>query len=198
MFTDSFWISPDVISDFFGWLFRGIGNFLAFIFGVGDPLFRVGGVGIYWLDILLAIMVASVILFYMVFSGKLSEIKKKREARIASMYLQSAPEVIQNQRWETISYLIRTPNPADWRVAIIDADTMLDDLFARLGYPGNTLGERMKSANKHTFPALNEAWEAHKVRNQIAHAGSGFVLDQRQALQTYYLYEKVFRESGYI
>lgn len=197
MSADSIWISPDTIVDFFSWVFRSIGNVFGFVFGVGEPFFTIAGVGIYPLDIILALLLAGIGMFYTTFKEKYDAINKQRDAQIAAMYLRTDPVVIQNKRWENISYLVRTPNPADWKIAIIDCDNMLDDLFMRLGYPGATLGERMKSANKANFPMLDEAWEAHKIRNQIAHQ-SGFSLDAREALRVYYLYERVFRDARYI
>jgi len=193
----SFWIQPDTIIDFFVYVFRAIGSFLSFTFGVGQPLLSIGGFSIYPLDIILALLLAGVVMFYSTFNEKYKAVGKAREEKMKNMYIKSSPEEVKNKRWENISYLIRTPNPADWKMAIIDCDNMLDDLFQRLGYPGGSLGERMKSANTANFPTLQDAWEAHKVRNQIAHQ-SGFVLDAREALRVYYLYERVFRDAHYI
>jgi hypothetical protein len=179
-------------------LFRSVGSILSFVFGVGEPGLVIAGFSIFPLDIILTLLLTGIIIFYMTFSEKLASVESARDKRIDGMYLRPSPVEMKNKRWDTISYMIRTPNPADWRIAIIDADSMLDDLLIRLGYPGASLGERLKSANKANFPTLDDAWEAHKVRNQIAHAGGGFQLDQREALRVYYLYERVFRDSGYI
>lgn len=191
------WITDNVILNFFSWLFRGIGDFLAFLVGVGDPLIQIAGVEFYPLDILLAVIMAGIIVFYVTFSDKYESLNKERESKIKDMYIKESPVVERNHRWENVSYLIRTPNPADWKVAIIDADAMLDDLMTRLGYPGATLGDKLKSANTANFPTLNDAWEAHKVRNQIAHT-TGFQLTQREALRVYYLFERVFKDAKFI
>jgi hypothetical protein len=197
MIPDSLWIQSDAILDFFVYIFEVIGDILGFLVGVGDPIFNIGGFALYPIDSILVILLAGVFVFYTTFTGKFNAVVAAREEKIKNMYIRSSPEDVKNKRWENISYLIRTPNPADWRVAIIDCDNMLDDLFQRLGYPGATLGERMKNATKANFPTLESAWEAHKVRNLIAHDGS-FVLDAREALRVYYLYERVFRDAGYI
>ena len=49
---------------------------------------------------------------------------------------------------------------------------MLDDMLARQGYVGDGVGEKLKAAEPENFRTLQDAWEAHKVRNQIAHEGS--------------------------
>lgn len=99
-------------------------------------------------------------------------------------------------RWDAIQERVTEHNPASWRIAIIEADIMLDETLTNAGYGGQSLGEKLKSANTASFTTLQDAWEAHKVRNEIAHAGSDFVLTQRVAQETLLQYERVFREFG--
>ena len=63
---------------------------------------------------------------------------------------------------------------------------------------GENLGERLKSVGKDRFKSLDDAWEAHLVRNKIAHEGLKFDITKREAQRVIYLYEKVFREFGHI
>jgi len=101
-------------------------------------------------------------------------------------------------RWKKVEELFHSHNESDWRMGIIEADAMLEDLFRRMGYPGNTLGERMRAATTQNFPMLNYAWQAHKVRNQIAHQGMHFQLNPEHAWRTFKAYETVFRDARYI
>ncbi len=101
-------------------------------------------------------------------------------------------------RWDHVKNLFASQNETDWRVAIIEADAMLDDLLIRLGYTGNSLGERLKSADPRNFPKRNEAWKAHLIRNKIAHEGSSFRLSHMQALRVMHWYEDVFKHARYI
>ena len=71
---------------------------------------------------------------------------------------------------------------------------MLDDMLTKQGYDGEGVGEKLKSVESSDFNTLNEAWEAHKVRNQIAHQGSAFDLSDTLARRTIAQYEAVFRE----
>lgn len=87
-------------------------------------------------------------------------------------------------------------NPNDWKLAIIEADVMLDELLKQRGYAGNSLGERLRSISPQQLETLNDAWEAHKVRNRIAHEGQDFVLTQRIAQETVTRYQRVFAEFG--
>ncbi len=107
-------------------------------------------------------------------------------------------ELHRDGRWEQVLVHVHSENQNDWRQAIIEADTILDDIITRAGYPGETLGEKMRGIEKSDFNTIDEAWEAHKVRNQIAHQGSQFPLSKREALRVIDLYKKVFEEFYYI
>lgn len=87
-------------------------------------------------------------------------------------------------------------NPNDWKLAIIEADIILDDTLKDRGYAGNSLGERLRSITPNQLSSIDDAWEAHKVRNQIAHEGADFVLTKRLADETIARYRRVFTEFG--
>jgi hypothetical protein len=113
-------------------------------------------------------------------------------------YLHEVDEKEGSSKWRMVEKHIISKNPSDWKIAIIEADTILDALVERAGFPGDSLGERLKNADKGVFRTLDFAWEAHKVRNRIAHEGSNFNLSERDAKTTIKQYEEVFREFGYI
>jgi len=103
-----------------------------------------------------------------------------------------------NERWsKTLSYLF-SQHASDWKLAIIEADSMLEGLMEQLGFRGETLGDRLKLANQENFPNLTIAWEVHTVRNRIAHEGLAFELSQHEAKRVIALYERIFHEYGYI
>jgi hypothetical protein len=103
-----------------------------------------------------------------------------------------------NQRWVTIAAHFASQNQNDWRAAIIDADAMLDELVTNLGYTGEGLGEKLKSIKINDFPTIQSAWEAHKLRNIIAHEGASYNLTDRQKEVVRKQYENVFRSAGLI
>lgn len=102
------------------------------------------------------------------------------------------------ERWEVIENHINSNTQGEWRLAVIEADSMLDDLIKKRGYEGESLGERLKAVDPSDLSSIQSAWEAHRVRNKIAHEGSGFELDHREAKRIIGLYEKVFEEFGHI
>ncbi len=133
---------------------------------------------------------------------RLSQVRKEEQEEINSLseavVTSEGVEVHRDERWDKVLLHVNSENPNDWRQAIIEADTILDDIISRTGYIGETLGEKMRSIEKSDFNTIDEAWEAHKVRNQIAHKGSQFQFSKREALRVVGLYKRVFEEFHFI
>ncbi|MEI8174756.1 MAG: hypothetical protein WCG28_02275 [bacterium] len=106
--------------------------------------------------------------------------------------------VSSNARWNVVLQYLFSENAGDWKLAIIEADSMLEGLMNQLGFKGDNLGEKLKGADRDSFRSLSTAWEVHLVRNRIAHEGQQFELSQHEAKRIIALYEQIFREFGYI
>jgi hypothetical protein len=102
------------------------------------------------------------------------------------------------RKWQTVMSHADSPNPSDWRQAIIEADIILGEILTKMQYPGDGIGEQLKAATKADFNTLDQAWEAHRIRNQIAHEGSDFPLSQYEAKRVVNLFRQVFEEFFYI
>lgn len=102
------------------------------------------------------------------------------------------------KRWDAVGKHIESDNPNDWKQAILESDVMLDEILTKLGYRGESVGEKLKRAEPADFETLQDAWEAHKIRNRIAHDGSAFDLNHHEAKKTVALYRKVFEEFYYM
>lgn len=150
-------------------------------------------------NITAAISVPFLLLAFFYTARKLEGIiHAERERYEAAALATTAGGSTANDRWNEILEHVKSENPSNWRLAIIEADVMLDDLLKRRGYIGDTLGERLKALQSTGFKTLDKAWEAHRVRNQIAHQGSDFVLTQREARRVIELYRQVFEEQGVV
>jgi len=104
-----------------------------------------------------------------------------------------------NEKWQKIRTYMLSNNHVEWRQAILESDIMLDEMLTKIGYAGQSVGEKLKNVEESDFVTLQKAWEAHKVRNRIAHGGADEVrLDRREAERVIGLYEEVFKEFFYI
>lgn len=55
-----------------------------------------------------------------------------------------------------------------WPLAIINADSLLDEALKKRRFKGRTMGERLVAAQK-TLSDNDTAWYAHKLRNKLVH-----------------------------
>jgi hypothetical protein len=169
-------------------------------FGAGDAGSTFSGVvalmGQIWLLItVLAVLISLAAIGVMVYStARIFQVRQEEAPLFATVTQYQEHERLETSRWSYIKELISGTNESNWRQAIIEADIILDELLTRLGYVGDSVGEKLKQVNPTHFQTLNNAWEAHKVRNQIAHEGSAFGLTDRLAYRTIANYEAVFRE----
>ena len=135
---------------------------------------------------------------------RIRQIRKKEGDAFAGL-AEIAPVVVEgeetrpkNAKWEKVLEHMLSPNAGDWRLAILEADIMLDELLDALHYRGDSMGDKLKKIEKSDFTTLDLAWEAHKIRNKVAHEGSEFLLSEREAKRVISLYEEIFREFRYI
>lgn len=77
------------------------------------------------------------------------------------------------------------------KLAVMEADTLLDSALKSMSMPGQTLGERLKVAC-YKYPNLKNVWWAHKLRNQLVHEAT-FQLGQRQAKQALDEFERALK-----
>ncbi len=149
----------------------------------------------------IALSIGLIILFF-ILRRKLHAVEHegwhKRDHIIHELEAKHVVHAAKNPQWEHVVALAASPIESDWRRAIIEADIMLDQLLSSRGYAGATLGDKLKGSNPLQFTTLDLAWKAHKVRNDIAHGGEGFLLTDRDAKATIDMYRRVFEEFDYL
>lgn len=101
-------------------------------------------------------------------------------------------------RWRRILEHAQSADEHKWRLAILECDIMLNELLDLQGYKGETIAEKMKQVPRTQFNSIDDAWEAHKVRNKVAHEGVEYHISERDKNHVINLYERVFKEFGFI
>lgn len=106
-----------------------------------------------------------------------------------------APPTVQefkdHPKFAVIQGYMSSTSEALWRIGIMEADNLLSEALRSKGYQGVSISDMLKTAS---FKTVDMAWDAHKLRNRIAHEGSDFELTEREAKRAFILYETVFRE----
>jgi hypothetical protein len=169
--------------------------------GTGSTLGGALGVLGFLIRVVLPILIIAVIAFFIYYTVKIEKFQAEDEEMwLERIHRRRQAELGQekNTRWDHVMSLFGSENPSDWRVAVIEADAMLEELVNQLGYEGESLGEKMKQINAANFPTIQQAWDAHNVRNRIAHEGMNFQLDSFEKNRVLKLYERVFSDAGFI
>lgn len=106
---------------------------------------------------------------------------------------EAAKESPLGSRWGEIQKHLNSTKEAEWKFAVIEADSLVDYILKSSGYPGDTMGERLKNIDKTQIVTLDSLWEAHKIRNRLAHDPNYF-LRYGEAKRAVQLYEKTLKE----
>ena len=153
-----------------------------------------------WLWIIFIGYLLSIIAFFVIIyvTIRIFELRRREHEFYTTLIVPPDAPGGMHPRWTHIQELLDAGTPSVWREAIIEADIMLDDLLTEKGYVGAGVGEKLKTADESTIHTIQNAWEAHKVRNRIAHDGSAFELSETLVNRTMAHFESVFREFGVI
>ncbi len=97
------------------------------------------------------------------------------------------------KQWAKITKRLETGKEAECKLAVIEADSLLNDIFKEMGYSGETIEEILKQLDSTTLPNIKQIWEAHKIRNNVVHDPDyRFTLDE--AKKTLGIFEKALRD----
>lgn len=72
------------------------------------------------------------------------------------------------EQWRRIEELLNLGKEMNYKLAVIEADKLLDEALKKMYFPGTTMAERLKLAT-YKFPKLGQVRWAHAVRNQVVH-----------------------------
>jgi hypothetical protein len=102
-----------------------------------------------------AVAVVVILLLILVISAGLL---KKRPKGLNQDYFQN--------RWQELQTLCKSKNT--WPLAIINADTLLDEALKKRHVKGKAMGERLVTAQR-ILTDNDSVWYGHKLRNRLVH-----------------------------
>ncbi len=100
-----------------------------------------------------------------------------------------------DKKWQTVLDKLESAEKDSYKMAIIEADKIFDDIIKRIGYKGDDMGERLKQINSAQIANIDEIWQAHKLRNQLVHE-PGFQINQSQAKRSIEIYQRAIKDLG--
>ncbi len=96
------------------------------------------------------------------------------------------------EQWNDILRHIESTREGEWKFAVIEADTLVDNVLKN-HFPGDTMGERLMNIDKTHLLSIDNVWEAHKIRNRLAHDANYF-LRHAEAFRAIKLFESALKE----
>ncbi|MDP3963174.1 MAG: hypothetical protein Q8Q39_01620 [bacterium] len=99
----------------------------------------------------------------------------------------------EHDEWVRVKKLWASRSADDKRLAIIDADALLDNGLRELAIEGQTMAERLANPDAPHLANLNEVAFAHRYRNELVHE-PGTPMDPLDADRAMKAYESALRE----
>ena len=95
--------------------------------------------------------------------------------------------------WEQIKKRIISPAQQDWKLAILEADTILNEILKMAGYLGTDLSKKLEILTKENLSNLDEIKKAHSLSDKIM-KDPGMELKKEDAIIVLKSFKKAFIE----
>lgn len=97
------------------------------------------------------------------------------------------------KRWNKVKERIKSDNPSQYKVAIIEADAIAEEILGGIGYGGENMSQKLEQVGEmHLDEHSQTLAEVHKLRNRIVHEAD-FEIDQEMASAAVQVYENFLK-----
>jgi len=100
-----------------------------------------------------------------------------------------------SKRWGKIKKRLEKDNEAEYKLALIEADKMLDDILKRMGYGEESLNDKLKRLSSSDVSNLEELLKANEICQNVVH-DPDYRLDKEKAKEIISIFEKSFKDLG--
>jgi len=97
--------------------------------------------------------------------------------------------------WQRISKKLKNGDESEYKLAIIEADEMLNDTLEKVGYSGETLEEKIDKVSLVVISNKEEILEVHKIRNSIVY-NPNYKVELEEAKKLLEIYRKALTDLG--
>jgi len=95
--------------------------------------------------------------------------------------------------WTKITKRLESGLESEYKLAVTEADSMLNNILKRMNFEGEVLTDRLDKLTSATLSSLEQVREAHKIRNSIIH-NPDYKLSFEEAKRVLGIYEQAFRD----
>ncbi len=99
--------------------------------------------------------------------------------------------------WHKIVERSKQPDETEWKMAILEADKLLDDVLRSSGYNQPTVDDRFNALSMELISNYDQVMQAHEVRGKVS-KDPEFSLTHAEAIEILKIYKKALQELGLI
>lgn len=113
-----------------------------------------------------------------------------------TIYGATRPLVSQSKfqkRWKNIEARLSMGNPSQYKAAILEADSLAEEMLSGIGFEGANMGERLATVREGQVVTLGDLRSGHAMRNRIIQ-DPALVLSVEEARETLDRYRGFFEE----
>ena len=97
------------------------------------------------------------------------------------------------KRWNKIKERLKSENISQYKLAIIEADSLVEEFLGGIGYRGENMTQKLEQVSElHLDDHRETLSEVHKLRNRIVHEAN-FEVDRQTAQNALEVYENFLR-----
>ena len=97
--------------------------------------------------------------------------------------------------WQRVAEKMKTGTPEAVRLAVIEADAVVDEFLKQVGYEGDHLADRLSQIVPGELDSMEGVWRAHRLRNNLVHAPQ-IRVTRREADEALKQFENFLKELG--
>ncbi len=149
-----------------------------------------------YIEILFIVAFASLLFFIIVLLFKTSWLKYRVLENLME-FTTYKPAIAKGpmRKWSKVVKKLESGEESEYKLAIIEADDLLEDTLNKADYKGKTLEEKLNQLDPLIVQNTNEIKEVHKVRNNIVY-NPEYKLTLEEAKRVIGVYEKTFHSLG--
>ena len=165
-------------------------NFRDSVIGFFTPYFG-------WIK-LISLIISGLLLWGIIFCiAKLNFINAKIEQYMDVLRIGNLPRRRSIRGWQQIKRKLILGDETNLKLAITEADKILDELLKISGYEGENMDERLKRLDASQLSNISDVWSARKIRSRISQEPD-FHINKQEAELIINIYKKSFQELGLI
>ena len=142
---------------------------------------------------ILAALYLLILLIDIVLMLILRDVSQNIRVGLKGMDLPTVSKGKMQKRWDKVKNRLKDGNPSQYKVAIIEADAIAEEILGGIGYSGANMSEKLEQVKAgHLDEHLETLQEVHLLRNRIVHEAN-FEVDEAMAKAVIGVYENFLK-----